>query len=277
MYCSPSHHKHIKKGTCFSPKELNMLAKEINEKEKRTIVKGKDKKKTITKYFENVCQDKEYCWLTQLNYDTRKKLESAFRPLKPRSWYNNPRTWLNTDDIQYVMSQYELLHKDFKFLGVHPIDFAEKKDDVCIGYDLCDFDIRNLKKHKRFAMVLNLDHHNEPGSHWVAIYCSLYQRKQNFGIYYYDSTSNQHGPEINAFVNKVKEQVKRDFKPKIASRFEFKVNTQQHQFKNTECGMFCIVFLTQCVKNIKFEEICERMKHDDDINAIRDVLYRPHK
>lgn len=277
MYCSPSHHKHAKKGTCFSPSELNLIAKTINEKEKKVVIKGKDKKKVIEQYFQGICQDKEYCWLEQLDYNTRKRLEEAFRPIKPRSWNNNPRTWLNTDDIMYVMKQYESLHKDFKFLGVHPIDFAERKDGICIGYDLCDFDIRNFKKQKRFAMVLNLDHHNEPGSHWVAIYCSLYQRKQNFGIYYYDSTSNPPGPEVQTFMEKVSEQVKRDFKPNIASKFAMQFNSVQRQFKNSECGMFCIVFLTQCVKNIKFDEICERMKQDDDINNIRNILYRPPK
>lgn len=275
MYCSPSHYKYASKGTCFSPTELSLIAKEINEREHKTVIGTRKKKEAISNYFKDVCNDKEYCWLNQLNYNTKLKLEHAFRPVKPRAWLKNPRTWLNTDDIQYVMSQYETLHKDFKFLGVHPIDFSQKISNICIGKNLCDFDIKQLQKRKRFAIVLNLDHHDEPGSHWVALYCSLYPRKANFGIYYYDSVSHPPSKEVIDFMKRITEQVKRDFPYKTAERFEIKKNEQQHQYKNTECGMFCIVFLTQCVKNIPFDELCKRMKSDDEINKIRNIIYRP--
>lgn len=275
MYCSPSHHRYSKKGTCFSNTELNLIRKEINEIENNNVIKTKSPKKQIEKYFNKVCQDNEYCWLEHLSQQTKRKLEIAFRPKKPRNWYYNPRTWLSNYDIENVMTQYELLYKDFKFLGVHPLDFAKKSDGYCIGKNMCDFDIKQLGKTKQFALVINLDYHNESGSHWVAVYCSLYQRKSNFGIFFYDSTGNEPSQEIQDFMNKVKSQVERDYKPNVYSKFKIQSNTIQQQFKNTECGMFCMVFITQCLKNIDFNEICKRMKNDDDINKIRDVLYRP--
>ena len=280
MYCSPSHYKYSKKGTCFSMSELNTISNDINEKEKKQIIKGKtfiEKKKQIDHYFYDICKNKEYCWLDHLQPRTRSRLEDAFRPVKPRSWYSNSRAWLSTDDIQNVMSQYEKLHKDFKFMGVFSLDFAKRINNVCIGENMCDFDITSLKNKKRFAMVINLDYHNQPGSHWVALYCSLYPRKNNFGIYYYDSTSMPPYPEVIEFIKRIKEQVIRDFPPKTANKFEIAYNTIQRQFKNTECGMFCIVFLTQCIKNIKYLDICKYMKTDDGIHAIRDILYRPIK
>jgi hypothetical protein len=172
--------------------------------------------------------------------------------------------------------QYEHLHKDFKFLGVHPIDFAVKYDGYCIGRYLCDFDIKKLGKKKRFAMVLNLDRHDQSGSHWVALYCNLNPRNKNFGIYYYDSVASPAGDEVTAFMASICEQVQR-YHPRLAKKFERMENTIQRQFKNTECGMFCIVFLTQCVKNTyTFQEICEKMKNDDEINKIRDIVFRPY-
>ena len=272
MYCSPSHHKYSKKGTCFSQHELDEIRKEINEIEKKDIISKRAPKKQIDMYFKNVCKDNEYCWLEHLSYQTRRKLEIAFRPKKPNSWYSNPRTWLSNYDIDKVMAQYELLYTDFKFLGVHPLDFATKENGYCIGKNMCTFDIRNLGKKKQFALVINLDYHNESGSHWVAIYCSLYPRKPNFGIYFYDSTGNPPLKEIEKFMSIIKENVIRDFKPSTASKFHVEYNRTQHQFKNTECGMFCMVFLTQCLKNIEFNDIGNRMKNDDDINKIRDIF-----
>lgn len=282
MYCSPSHYKYSMKGTCFSPEEIKTIANDINMNvipSKDAQVPIKRAKATIKKLFEEKCGDSEYCWLDQLSYETRRKLEHAFRPRKPSQWRRNPRTWLNTDDILYVMMQYEHLHKDFKFLGVHPIDFAQRHNGYCLSSNnLCDFDIRNYPSHKRFALVLNLDYHYEPGSHWVALYFNTNPKQSNFGVYYYDSTAPatmEINDEVFEFMAKVKSQIIRDFSSKIASRFETKMNTVRRQFKNTECGVFCIVFLTQCVKNVPFDTICKRMKTDDDINKIRDVLYRP--
>lgn len=269
MHCSPSHMKYVKQtGTCLSTEDLQTIASEINIKDNKNVVKK------IETYFYKQCQGKDYCWLDQLSYETRKKLEHAFRPRKPSRWNKNPRTWLNTDDIHYVMVQYELLHKDFKFLGVHPLDFNQYHNNICISSNnLCKFNIDNYPQ-KRFAMVLNLDKHDQPGSHWVAIYFNVNPKKANYGIYYYDSTASPPDPEVVEFMEMVKGQIaKKNYKKPFQSKF----NTIQRQFKNTECGVFCLVFLTQCVKDIRFDEICRRMKTDDEINKIRNVLYRPNK
>lgn len=278
MYCSPSHTKYTAKGTCFSPDDIKVIADDLGKKVKMPTTTPA--KPIIEKFFEKKCGKKEYCWLDQLSYETRQKLEHAFRPKKPRGWNRNPRTWLNTDDILYVMSQYELLHKDFKFLGVHPIDFAAYANGYCVSSNnLCEFDIKKYPTYKRFALVLNLDYHYQPGSHWVAIYFNINPKLKNFGVYFYDSTAPALGDisdEVFQFMAKVKSQVIRDFSPEIAKTFKTDINKIQRQFKNTECGMFCMVFLTQCVKNIPFKEICKRMKTDDEINKIRNILYRPN-
>lgn len=281
MYCSPAHHKFSKKGTCFSTEQIHLIANELREKAQIDVPANSEKRieKSVREYFKDKCHN-EFCWLNHLSYETRRRLEHAFRPPKPSSWLTNRRKWLNTDDIKYVMVQYQALHKDFKFFGVHPIDFSSyySGTDVCIGKELCDFDLSKLEGKKRFAFVLNLDKHHQPGSHWVAVYCNINPRLNNFGIYYYDSVAYGPGKEVREFMDLVESLVKAR---RIGSRskkvFEKKHNHIQRQFKNTECGVFCLVFLTQCVKNIPFDELCRRMKTDDDINKIRDILYRPRE
>ena len=278
MYCSPSRFKHsVAHKTCLKHDELLAIAEDVNNKSQRPMIALTSQKKVhakLTEHFSNVCKS-EHCWLQHISWDARQRLEAAFRPRKPASWYKNKRTWLNTNDINAVMTQYEKLYKDFKFYGVYPIDFNQYVNGSCIASMMCEFDIAKLhaEKKKRFAFVLNLDDHTGPGSHWVAVYCNLNPRKANFGIYYYDSVADERDKTVIDFMSRVSSQVLRDH-PKIGQRFENRANKIKKQFKNSECGMFCIVFLTQCAKNIPFDEICQRMKTDDEINKIRDVIYR---
>ena len=57
----------------------------------------------------------------------------------------------------------------------------------------------------------------------------------------------------------------------------FDYNKIQKKFDNYDCGVFSEVFLTQILKDIPFDVICQKMKTDREINALRDVLYTPSK
>lgn len=287
LHCSPYNHVKYgeKDGTCYSQDDLKKIAKEYNKTASKKIPIDLPKKVLHTKLkegFKNICTH-ESCWIGRKTTNLR-ELKTSFRPEKPQEWYDNRGTWLNTYDILLVMNQYQILYKDFKFVGVYPIDFTKSNSTGrCIGdsfkergnssqYTLCNFDVKALmkEKKKRFAMVLNLDEHDEPGSHWVSIYCNLNPKKENYGIYYYDSVANEPETEILEFMKFVKKQVN-------DPKFKLKYNTTQKQFKNNECGMFSLIFLTQCLKNVPFNFICKHMKTDDEINKLRDILYSPSK
>ena len=284
-YCSPAHHvKHgIKDGTCYSTKNLRTIAQEYNKLVQKDERISLNQSKTnlynsLERAFQNVCSN-ELCWAKQLrDHPVRKKVMEAFRPPKPTEWYEDPKTWLNTYDIKNVIEQYEILYKDFKFLGVFSIDFNESHPyGGCIGDFMCTFRIESLlkEKKKRFAFVLNLDKHTGPGIHWMSVYCNLNPKKTNFGIYYYDSVANETPKQVDKFMKMINQNVKEVFPPNIASKFELKSNKIQKQKKNTECGVFSIIFITQCLKQIPFEYICKHMKTDDEINRLRDVIYAP--
>lgn len=290
QHCSPvAYSKLHDNSTCLSMKDLKLIAEDFNNYNKtnnnpQNIIKiHKTKSKLYTSIREALkkyCLDKEHCWidLEFISHQHKSILDKKFRPKKPKSWYKNNRTWLNTFDILHVMKQYEYLYRNFTFLGVFPIDFQDyfPGSNTCIGNNMCGFHIQNiLPRKKRFAMVLNLDRHNQSGSHWVAVYCNLNSRQNNFGIYYYDSVANHPGREVRIFMDKIKEQVSELYPHNVASRFEVKFNQIQKQYKNTECGMFSMIFITQMLKNHKFYYICSHMRKDDSVNEIRDILYRP--
>lgn len=287
LHCSPQKFAiGASDGTCYTKKELELIAKNYNKTvqqpdQKLPLVKNKKVlHQKISEKLQHVCKDREDCWLEQdfLDSDIRRKLQASFRPLKPPEWYKNERTWLNNYDINYVMKQYEQKYKDFVFLGVYPIDFYENYPgtNTCIGDFMCMFNIKNMleKKKTRFGLVLNLHTHDKPGSHWVALYCDCNVRHNNYGIYYYDSVGIRPNERVRHFMNTIENQAKELFSRRKRI-FAKKHNVIQKQFKNTECGMFCLVYLTQCLKDVQFDSICSRMPKDDTINSFRNVLYRP--
>ena len=298
MYCSPGRYEMgVKDNTCLTTGELKAIARSYNQngvnasgKRNATNARGKkikivdDKQqlvKQMAKELSPKCGEADHCWVQQnfVDASTKAKIMSkAFRPLKPVEWYKDNQTWLNTFDIQKVMQQYEDKHRDFFFLGVFPIDFKEKDEyGYCVAPGMCEFDLKKVieKGKKRFAMVLNLDKHNESGSHWVAMYCNLNPRRKNFGVFYYDSVAYPPPREAASFMKEVERQAGIIFSKKVADRFVMRYNRVQKQYEDTECGVYSEVFLTQMLKDIGFDEICKRMKKDGDINKLRNMLYTP--
>jgi len=285
-YCSPDRTVKLKDTakTCLTRKELQMIAQDYNitfPEQPIPVNTTKDKLYDhIRQRLSSLCtHGGEHCWIEQtfIQGTTKQALQRNYRPPKPLAWYKNKHTWLNTFDILDVMKQYELLHKDFSFMGVFPIDFQQTypgDSDRCIGKDMCNFNIQEhllAKGKKRFALVLNLDRHHEPGSHWVALYANLNPKRENFGIYYYDSVSTPPSEEVTSFMKSVATQINHP-------DFELGYNQIQKQMKNSECGVFSMVFLTQMLKQqYPFDFICQHMKKDDEMNDIRDILYRPSK
>lgn len=281
LHCSPFNQVRYGKeyGTCYSQQNLIDIANEYNKlsQHKINIHQSHEQLHTdLEKAFQKICKD-ELCWVNNdiiNNPELRNKVTNAFRPPKPRSWYDDKNTWLNTYDIVFVLEQYEKLYQDFKLMGVYPIDFAlNDEDDRCIGDELCDFDIKKLKAQEKsqFGIVLNLDYHDEPGSHWVSLFCNLNPKKKNYGIFYYDSVANPPPDEVIEFMDLIKTQVNN-------KKFKVKSNKIQKQFGNFDCGMFCIIFMTQILKEqFSFEFICKHMHTDKEINRLRDVIYSPSK
>lgn len=273
-------------NTCMSLSELQQVAKDYNKQKKSKKIKIVNHKKEMYDELQEKlgksCGNADHCWVQQdfVSEESKAKImDKAFRPLKPKSWYANRKTWLNTYDILNVMKQYEQKYQDFAFLGVFPIDFAE--DDAngnCVGGPtMCHFSASKMltKGKKRFGMVLNLDRHDESGSHWVAFYCNLNPRKKNFGVYYYDSVAQQPPREVATFMKQLEQDSYTLFSKRVADKFAMRYNKIQKQFSNYDCGVFSEVFLTQILKDIPFDIICKRMHTDDEINKLRDVLYTP--
>jgi len=286
-FCSPLRvGLHSKTGTCLTVEELRSVAALYNKKHPQDAIQReafKDHKqlvKELDKRFKSKGCDKgaDHCWIKQ---DEVKELYHAlqenYRPPTPFEWLKKARTWLNTFDILNVMKQYQT--NGFKFLGVFPVDFNQKKNDTCVVRDMCSFNAIELLNNgiKHFGVVFNLDRHDQPGSHWVATYCNMDPSSKKYGICYYDSGGSKPPNYIKEFMKDVKDQVSAHHK---TDKFLARFNNTRHQFKNTECGIFSMLFLILCIENLNetyriTRHKIPKHKKDSLVHQFRKKLYRP--
>jgi hypothetical protein len=271
--CSPSNKNNS--TTCFDLDSLIKIAKGWNLKNpenKINITKYKTRHQLwseIDKRLNQKC-DSEWCWIEQefVKRLGSKELKSIFRPKMPRSWKKNKYEWLNTTDIETVMKQYEKKYSDFKFIGPVPIDFDyEYSVGQCIVNELCNLKIKNLLKNKisRVGIIYNLDPHDKPGSHWVAMYMDLNKKK----VYYFDSYGTEPPDEVKKLVDRIQEQGR-----EMGMEIEYDYNTTRHQYQNSECGVYSMYFITQLLEGKKtFDGIEKSTLKDEFINSKRKYYY----
>ncbi len=283
-YCSPKISN--KEKSCLSYELLLLLIQLYNNSHQDKIVlpqEGRKNKtilwKALQMKLKNQCGDNEVCWIEQpWVQNSKTKLERNFRPRKPNSWYKNPNEWLNTYDILDVMKQYEESDNTFAFIGVFPVDFAAMNSQrgTCIVQEMCKLNMKEswAKGTKRIGIVFNMDKHDQSGSHWTALYIGLCPKRRNFGVFYYDSVAMNPPKEIVKFMKQIQQELLKLHEHKKNHNLEYRINRVRRQYKNSNCGVFSMLFLILMLYH-KFDIVCEKMGYDDDVQRYRDILYRP--
>jgi hypothetical protein len=286
--CAPG--KKFSEGSCFTYDNLISIAIEYNNhtdnnKDIIQLDKINNKKELLrelnTRFQKTYgCDNQEQtCWLTSKlvrGINDRDLKYNTFRPKGPVKQFE----WLSTNDIEAVMRQYEFKHKDFKFLGAMPSDF----DELPI-YGTTDLQFDELvSKTPKIAAVINLDTHNQSGSHWVGFYANL---KTNT-IYYFDSFGKKPQRRLNMFIRRlltymynnktttnqklnVEQFMKRYHK---SEEYDVRYNKIQHQFKNSECGVYSMNFIIRVLEGETFDDIINNITNDDKMNSCRNVYFR---
>ena len=296
-YCSPSAKDNG--PTCLSKESLKKLIDIYN--------KSKNNKKEQIKYYDNYKQlelfkkldnkmknktngsGKYWLWpdiiykLSPVHkYDLKLIKINNFIPQMPKKWHKNTAEWLSNYDIDNVMFQYSNSKKyNYKYIGTFSIDFALKDTfGNCLHSNFCNIDIKKSyinRSIKYIGFITNLDKHDEPGSHWTSTFIIIDENSDSFGAYYYDSVSKKIPKMIYDFLLTIKNQCKVIYPNK---KFQIKYNKKQHQFKNTECGMFSIIYQLRWLnllsknKDKKFNEfINNKNLNDNNINNMRVELF----
>jgi hypothetical protein len=242
------------------------------------------------------CGKDETCWIEQgFLKKIQPDLEEYFKPLAPLGRYQ----WLSTDDINSVMRQYAEKYRDFKFVGPLPMDFMTLRDKDSQYLQKLDLN-REAREYRNIGVIFNMDPSTQNGSHWVALNIDLIKKEiQYFDSYgnksketneyrlpYYDSYGEYHKEKSIPMPLGVQKFVFQSMKNLISNGlssdpssngvkmpYTLRINSIQHQYANSECGIYSMLFLLKS-RNNSFDQITQDIITDEVANQARNTLFR---
>ena len=246
--CAPKKKEDVLGFSCYSKKDLIKMRNLWNMRHPDVKIKTKKSKKIwekLNEYFSDTC-NKEMCWVESNIFKNKINKNEIFAPKSPETWKKNKNEWLTSIDILKFMKQYEDIYKCFQFLGPSPIDYdTHILNGDCVWEDLCEFNLKQAikEKKKKIGVIFNLDPHYKSGSHWVCLFININKKH----IFYFDSYGDRAPTQIRKFARKVQNQ-----SVKIGKKFKYIQNKKRHQYKESECGMYCLYTIIQLLmdKNI---------------------------
>ena len=145
--------------------------------------------------------------------------------------------------------------------------FGAVPADCPVGFtcSLSNINLDKLRKQgkTKLGIVYNMDTHNKPGSHWVAMFIDLDDNE----VDYYDS----YGDDIETTpIRKFKKKMLKA----LGKDAVYKFNNKRHQYKDSECGIFCIKFIEYRLKGRSMEYIKKHMPKDKQVQKYRKKFYR---
>lgn len=247
LSCNPIVKNNINKNTCYNKENIFKLKELWNLRHPDMLISSNDPKEIWNFFkntFNNVCYN-EQCWLKQ--EFSKNKIDSGtqsyiFAPRAPDSWNKNINEWLSNIDIMNVMSNYEKIHKNFRFIGPSPIDYDTiKSDNTCVWDELCNFNLSNYTKKNinKIGIVFNTDPHYKSGEHWISMFINLKPKKEKPYLFFFDSAGDKMPSELDKLKKNIIEMANQK---KIELNF-IENHPLQHQKTNTECGMYCLYFI----------------------------------
>lgn len=299
LKCAPSKIYNKKIGTCFTNEQLVLMATAYNkyiEKNKINNTKinlnapNKELLSELTRRLSKQCNTQtcllQEQFVKEIN-DSKTLFEllyNSYRPVGPFKGKEKHK-WLNTSDINQILFQYKNTHPDFVYFGALPIDFESIHIPINISKDKLYYWLVKLYKaniHK-LGFVLNLSKHNEPGTHWVALYFNIKKSQ----IYYFDSTAEPPPGNIINLMNRIasfcysvniikSNDIKNINKNKFV-RFtgvDVQYNRMQHQRGNSECGVYSTNFIINMINDVPFNKFTSTIITDAEVNKLRSVFFR---
>lgn len=246
----------------MDPEQVEALRKAYNREHpgERAIPKGPHVWGEITRRLKKVCDEATLACVTHA---------LVRKPAAPISWKTNGSEWLSSDDIDKSQEYYSEIIPDYYYVGSVPIDFdRRKKTGQCLVSSLCSLSISNLYKkgYRRVGVVFNTDDSDGPGEHWIAAFAD-FRDPAAPTITFFDSYAQEPEPEIQELMQRWKKQL--DDMKKFSKPVELRYNALRHQYKDGQCGMYCVYFLHCCLFNIPMDHEVP----DDIIKHMRRLFF----
>ena len=286
LQCAPktkneNEENELREFSCYTKDALIKMKNLWNARHKDSMIRDKNPKdiwNSLKDKMKSACYN-ESCWLKQKfmeNNLTDELSTYTFAPKSPSKWKENHNTWLNSNDIEKVMKQYEHTYPCFRFIGPTPIDFDKHVyQDKCVWDDLCQFDLLKYINDgiSKIGIIFNTDPHDKSGAHWISLFIDL---KKKF-IFFFDSNGTKIPKEVKYFCNRVISQalqVKTKEYPN-GIKLTYDLNAPfVHQESNTECGMYSLYLIITLLKDIHDYTFFKTTKITDELmENLRDKYF----
>ena len=115
----------------------------------------------------------------------------------------------------------------------------------CVWAELCNFSVQEQIKNgkTKIGIIFNTDPHNKGGEHWISMFINIKKGQ----IFYFDSAGDDIKPEVNALVGRIIDEGAK-MNPPISFQFD-KNFPVEHQYGNTECGIYSIYFIVHMLED----------------------------
>lgn len=252
---------------CFPREVLEKVAKKLD----LTIQSGAGLRKQIEKALNLEGKGEEtFLMALPLPPSEQHSLKKLLRPSQPKAWIQDPDKWLDSLNISAVLNQYEDARKDFEFMGPFPIDFGAPNPyktgatntDECLMNEVCTLSVKDAIKNgtSYIGIVYNLDPHYKSGSHWVANFIDL---KKKLCVYF-DSYGMEPPVQVQKFMRWLTTH---------DSSFKLVYSARRLQYKNTECGMYCLYFIIRMLDGDDYIQLSRTKPSDTDMLKLRSWLF----
>jgi hypothetical protein len=263
--CSPNPNNN-NNFTCYSDNSLFKMKHSWNNYYPHNKINTNNPKtiwEELKNKMSNICK-KESCWLTTNFMKDSVNNELLNYTFAPKSdIISKTNTWLSTLHIESVMKQYERYYKCFEFLGPSPINFNHrKKYGECVWEELCSLNLSDMIKRNKtkIGIILNTHPDYKGGEHWIAMFINIKNKK----IVFFDSNGSPPPKEVTKLIDII---VKQGIQLNII--FDVLINKISHQMSNTECGMYCLYFIIEMLKDKNIEYFLKKRIPDNKVFKLR--------
>ena len=283
--CAPHIQKKLpsETPTCLDINELKHVAQLYNKDHPNNPINGIDSmsvRQLHTAIHEKLyptCKGDDICMIEQPFIGTSKS--QIWKKYKPRIPWGRAgrREWLSSLNIVDVMHQYELAYPNFRFFGPLPRDIFkfEMELPTAIHPNITQF-YHEGNKPFDIGMIFNTDCSDQSGSHWT---CAFIHVEPNAStVEYFDSVASSslirgsrgkcERDQIRRYLEKLTSQLK-----SIDPNVRFRENDIEHQFKDADCGVYCLNYIISRLEGKSFDQITQTVIRDNEMNILRLIFF----
>lgn len=248
-----------RKCSCLTSKNIKLLASIYRIHDPKVDLDGLDDYEILSKLKKKIFNTTSVSDIELLNHAIFMDDDRVNRIVETRFLVVGPldNSWLSNYNIDLVMGQYENFYSDFKYMGTQCIDFNQ--ETMLNSY-------RSMRlKYKKFGCIYNTDPCSKSGKHWIASYVDIDRKK----IYFYDSVGTKPPRILYGFMRSLADTM---FSLKTGD--SLRINDIQHQYGNSECGVYCMYFIRTMLDGMSFKKFCNEKINDYNMNKNRKLFFR---